>query len=133
MDWAAFLCVECGLGAGLADETVEGLLVLGHFFGDEFEGKVAGEAGIFGLVDYTHAATTEFSDDAVVGDCLADHARGLKEPSALMSGCGAGSGQLRARVIRIEGKMLHMGVGDCAASIPCEITPKKGGSNSCKM
>jgi len=38
----------------------------------ELQNYQAAEPPVFGFVDYTHAATTEFLDDAVVRDGLAD-------------------------------------------------------------
>ena len=40
--------------------------------GQELERYKAAELGVLGLVDHTHAAA-KLLQDAVVGDCLADH------------------------------------------------------------
>ena len=39
----------------------------------EFQGDEAVELGVLGLVDHSHAAATEFFEDAVVRDGLANH------------------------------------------------------------
>ena len=65
--------VQRGSGLGLAAETLQSLAVLGDVFREEFQGDEAIEAGVFGLVNDTHAATTQLFDDAVVRDGLADH------------------------------------------------------------
>ena len=49
------------------------LAVLGHVFGEKFQGDEAIEPGVFGFVNDTHAATTQLFDNAVVRDGLADH------------------------------------------------------------
>ena len=54
-------------------ESVQGLRVLGHFVGQEFQGDEAPKLGVLGLVDDAHPAAAQFLDDAVVRDGLADH------------------------------------------------------------
>jgi hypothetical protein len=49
------------------------LRVLGNFVRQEFQGDKAMQPRVFGFVDHAHAATTEFVDNAVVRDSLADH------------------------------------------------------------
>jgi len=39
------------------------------------------QLGVFGEIDDAHASATEFFDDAVVRDGLADHAAGKLQPS----------------------------------------------------
>ena len=41
--------------------------------GQEFEGHLAAQPGVFRLVDHTHATATELLQDLVVGNGLADH------------------------------------------------------------
>ena len=45
------------------------------------------QARIFGLVDHTHPATTDFFENAIVGDGLADECAGLRHSAAIL-GCG---------------------------------------------
>ena len=40
-------------------------------FGEKLQRDGAAELGVFGLVDHSHAATTEFFDDDVTGNFLA--------------------------------------------------------------
>ncbi len=54
-------------------ETGEGLRVAGNVIGQEFQSDETVQAGVFGLVDHTHAAAAELFDNAVVRDGLADH------------------------------------------------------------
>ena len=63
-------------GARLAPEALERVRIVGHF-GKELERDEAAELGVFGLVDHTHAAATEFLDDAVVRNSLADHVQNM--------------------------------------------------------
>ena len=70
--------VQLRSGARFAHEAVQGLAVLGHFFGDELQGNMARQARVFGLIHHAHATTAQFSENAIVGDCLADHSEGLK-------------------------------------------------------
>jgi hypothetical protein len=45
---------------------------LGHLIGEEFQSDKTIQAGILSLVDHTHTPATEFLDDAIVGDGLAN-------------------------------------------------------------
>ena len=69
--------VQGGGGLRFALEAREGLVIFGDIIGEEFEGDVAVEANVFGFVDDAHAAATEFFDDAVMGDSLADEGVGV--------------------------------------------------------
>src|SRR5882672_7864408 len=66
--------VEGGSGMGFAAKAFESLRVLQHVIRQKFQGDGAVEAGVQGLVDHTHSASTEFLYDAEVSDSLADHA-----------------------------------------------------------
>jgi hypothetical protein len=59
----------------LALEAGQCLRVTGNFFWQELEGNKTVKPVVLGLVDHAHTATTEFFDDAVVRDGLADHWR----------------------------------------------------------
>ncbi len=50
-------------------------ILLCKILGQELERHQALEAGVFGLVNHTHAAATEQFENAVVGDDLADHGK----------------------------------------------------------
>ncbi len=58
---------------GLAAKALQDLAVLGDVFREEFQSDEAIEPGVFGLVNHTHAATTQLFNNAVVRDGLADH------------------------------------------------------------
>jgi hypothetical protein len=64
--------IERGGGLGFALETGEGLRVARDVLREKFQRDETAEARVLGFVDDTHAATTEFFDDAVVRDGLAD-------------------------------------------------------------
>src|ERR1019366_4900164 len=49
------------------------LRVARQFIRQEFEGYKPAKVGVLSLVDDTHAAATEFFDDAVMRDDLVDH------------------------------------------------------------
>ena len=49
-----------------AAKTLERLAVLREGVGEEFEGDEAAKAGVFGFIDYAHAAAAELFDDSVM-------------------------------------------------------------------
>jgi hypothetical protein len=59
-------------GAGFPTETLERLRVSGKVLGQEFQGHKASQRSVLCFVNDAHAATTEFFEDAVVGDGLAN-------------------------------------------------------------
>ena len=73
VDGADVGVIEGGRGLGLALEALQGLMVLGHFFRQEFERHEAVKLGVLGLVDHTHPTTPELLHNAVVGDRCAGH------------------------------------------------------------
>src|SRR5271165_3509909 len=68
--------VQLRSSAGLAQEAVEGLAVIGEVVGNELQRHVAAEARIFCFVNHAHAAATELPQEAVVGNGLADQSWG---------------------------------------------------------
>ena len=54
-------------------EAGQGLRILDDGIGQELQGDEAMQAEVLGLVDDPHAATTEFLDNPVMRDGLADH------------------------------------------------------------
>jgi hypothetical protein len=60
-------------------ESFESGWVVGHLAWKEFQTDRTVEPCVFGLVDHTHAATTELFDDAVVRDGLANHRQKLAQ------------------------------------------------------
>jgi hypothetical protein len=61
--------------ASLALEALHGLAVAGEVVGKKLDGNVAAEAGVFRFVDNAHSAAAQFTENAVMGDRLADHGR----------------------------------------------------------
>src|SRR5208282_4528393 len=84
VDGADARMVQLGSGAGFAHEAVEQLAVVDHLRGNELEGDVTGQARVLRLIHHAHASTTEFSNDVIVGDCLADHSEGLSAVGGML-------------------------------------------------
>ena len=76
VDGADVGMIQSGSGFGFALEAFERLRVVGDIVGEKFQSDGAVEAGVLGFVDDTHAAATEFFDDAVVRNGAAD--KGLR-------------------------------------------------------
>jgi hypothetical protein len=64
--------IQRGRRASLPLEAFESLRVGGKSVGQKFERDAAAEIEIFGFINDAHAASTEFREDAVVGNCAAD-------------------------------------------------------------
>ena len=73
VDRADVRMVERGGGARFAAEPLHRGVVLREVFGEELERDAAAEAGVFRLVDDTHASAAELAQDAVVRNRLVDH------------------------------------------------------------
>ena len=86
VDGADVGVIKRGCGAGFAAEALEGGFVLLHFLWEKFEGDEAAELRVFGFVDNPHASTTDFLDDAVMGNSLSDK-RIITGHSGVMLGC----------------------------------------------
>src|ERR1700681_1028303 len=56
-------------------ETLQGFGVAHQIFRNELERNVAPQLDVFGLVDYAHTTAPQLSQDAIVGDSLAEHER----------------------------------------------------------
>ena len=67
--------VQQGGGAGLALEALHGFAVAGEIIGKKLDGDVAAEPHVFRFVDHAHAAAAQLTQNAVMGDRLADHGR----------------------------------------------------------
>jgi hypothetical protein len=67
--------VQGGSGACFTAKASQSLQVLGDVLREKRQGNKAAKLSVFGFVNYTHPATAEFLDDAVVRDGLADHWR----------------------------------------------------------
>ena len=80
-------------GAGLAHEAVERFAVIGQIVRDELQGDVAAEPRVLRLVNHAHAAAAKLPHNAVVGNCLADHANGRGFHLAVMLGRSEKAGQ----------------------------------------
>jgi hypothetical protein len=54
-------------------ETLQSPAISGQRLGQKLEGDKAMQPGVLSLVDHTHAATTKFLQNAIVGNRLARH------------------------------------------------------------
>ena len=63
--------IERGGGFGFALKTCQGLGIFGEFAGKKFKSDETVQAGVLGFINHAHSATTQFFDDAVVGNRLA--------------------------------------------------------------
>jgi len=64
--------------------ALQGLRVFCHLVRKEFQCDVTTEFKVFGFVDHTHPAATEFSQHAVVRDGMANDRGGIRHwPSIL--------------------------------------------------
>ena len=59
------------------DPATKRLWVTGKFLRQEFERHEAVKPRVFRLVDHTHTSTTEFLEDAIVGNCPTEDGRGM--------------------------------------------------------
>ena len=73
VDSADIRMIESGGCSRLAAKAFQGLRVLRQRVGQEFKGNETAKFGVLSLVDDSHAAATEFFDNAVVRNRLADH------------------------------------------------------------
>src|SRR5437016_1375541 len=64
--------VQSGSGTRLTAKAFQCLRVTGEFFRQKLQSHKAAEPSVFGLIHDPHSATTEFLDDAVVRNGLAD-------------------------------------------------------------
>ena len=65
--------IERGGRPGFPLKTFASLWILRQFFRKELQGHAAAEALVFRLVNHAHSAAAQFFDDAVMGNCLAQH------------------------------------------------------------
>src|SRR5271163_5054149 len=80
MDGADIRMVQGGRCLSLTLKAAQGLRVFGDVVGKELEGNETMQASVLSLVHDAHAAPTQFLDDAVVRDGLADHWREMLRP-----------------------------------------------------
>src|ERR1700691_2690666 len=73
VDGADVRMVQAGRRSRLALEAVQRLAVADHAVRNELQGHMPAEAQVLGLTNYAHASATDFPDNAIVGDRLADH------------------------------------------------------------
>jgi hypothetical protein len=71
VDGADVGVIQSGSSAGFAAKAADSVGHSGEGVVQEFEGDYAPELGVFGFVDYAHAAAAEFFENAVVAHRLA--------------------------------------------------------------
>ena len=84
VDRANVRMVERRGGPGLALKPLERLPVPGEVFGKELQRHHAAEFGVLGFVHDTHPPASELFEDAVVGNCFAEHAWGAYPVSGML-------------------------------------------------
>ena len=62
-------------GTGFASKTLKCLGVLGQFLRKKLQGDMSAQIRILGFVNDTHPTPTEFREDAVMRDGLANHGK----------------------------------------------------------
>ncbi len=85
MDGADSRMVQLRGGACLPEEAVERLAVVDQLGRDKLQCDVAAQARVFRVVDSSHAPATEFRNNSVMGDGLANQTGG-ERPLAVMLG-----------------------------------------------
>ena len=112
--------IEGGCGFGLAAEASEGLRVAGQAFGKEFQGDGTMKAGVFGLIDDTHATAAELIQDAVMGERLSDKGERVRHRGGMLGGMPEHVNRVR-RELRVR---LRCGRGiELYAETECRIVP----------
>src|SRR5882762_1982257 len=86
-------------------ETLQRFGVAHKIFRDELERNVATQLDVFGLIDYAHTTAAQLSQDAIVGDSLADHARPRSLQAAIL-------GRARIPVNRLDAKVKQQSLVD---------------------
>src|SRR5712692_5508787 len=79
IDGANVWMIQSRSSASFTAKSFERLRVFCEVFGQKLEGNEAAQLQILRLVDDTHAPATEFFEDAVVRDGLANHGQRLAE------------------------------------------------------
>ena len=69
--------IQSGSGLRLALKTRQRLRIFGNRIGQKLQGDKSSKREVFGFVDDTHPAAAQLLDNAIVGDRLADHWRGI--------------------------------------------------------
>ncbi len=75
VDGADVGMVQSGGGAGFPLKAIQGLAVLGKFYGQKLKRDEAAQLGVLSPVHHAHTAAAKFLEDAVVRNSLADHWR----------------------------------------------------------
>ena len=110
--------IQRGGGARFTLKALEHRGVLRHLRGQEFDGDVAAELGVLGLVDDAHAPAAELGGDPVVRDGLADHSAS----SGFEWGSGDSiTGGTRPRRVRGEG---WGGIRNVASDVRSDTCPQ---------
>ena len=73
--------VETPDGSGFPFKAFSEVGSLREEFGQDLEGDFSVQAGVFSQIDLAHAALTDFLQNFVVADVLAEHASSWLNPS----------------------------------------------------
>jgi len=71
-------------GTGFAPEAFEGLTVIGHVVGQEFQCNVAAEVFVLGFIYNTHPTATELFQNPIMGNLSAGEGRGIGHWRAIL-------------------------------------------------
>ena len=74
-------------GLSFTAKPFQRLVVVGYFFGEEFESDKTVQPSVLRLIDDTHATAAKLFNDAVVRESLANQGLGISH-QALILGCG---------------------------------------------
>ena len=84
VDGANVGMVEGGSRAGFAAEAFKRLRIFREIVGKEFQGDETAEVRVFGFVDDTHATPTNFAENFVMGDRLAEEGVGSRHGKVVL-------------------------------------------------
>jgi hypothetical protein len=100
------------------------MLVSGDTVRKEFQGDEAMQASVFGLVDNTHSTTTEFFNDPVVRDRLADERLGLRHLASMLGRVGLACVIATAPVSgALVTRNANISIADMSSEMPKKTNP----------
>src|SRR5580693_3301337 len=81
VDGANIGMIQGGSRLRFALKTGQGLEILGHIIGQEFQRYKSVKASVLSSKHHTHATATDFFEDAIVRNCLTDERVGIRHGS----------------------------------------------------
>jgi hypothetical protein len=77
MNRADAMVVQGRSGTRFAEKTIHCSRVVSRALFEEFQGDAPAQLGVFGFIDQSHAARSQFADDTIVGDFVLVHLESL--------------------------------------------------------